>query len=128
MPLDHPPSPASLSDYLAAERTFLAWIRTGLALMGFGFVIARFAVFLQEIHQQQPPQTQAHTGLSLWFGTAVILLGVAVNLFAAWRHLHLVRQLNRGTPSHFHPSTHALLVAVVLAFIGLCMAIYLTFL
>jgi hypothetical protein len=34
------------SDYLAAERTFLAWIRTGLALMGFGFVVARFGLFL----------------------------------------------------------------------------------
>jgi uncharacterized membrane protein YidH (DUF202 family) len=40
---------ASPSDYLAAERTFLAWIRTGLALMGFGFVVARFGLFLREI-------------------------------------------------------------------------------
>jgi putative membrane protein len=40
---------ASLSDYLAAERTFLAWIRTGLALMGFGFVVLRFGLFLQQI-------------------------------------------------------------------------------
>ncbi|MGA7413059.1 MAG: DUF202 domain-containing protein [Bryobacteraceae bacterium] len=40
---------ASLSDYLAAERTFLAWIRTGLALMGFGFVVARFGLFLQAL-------------------------------------------------------------------------------
>src|SRR5271170_3293990 len=40
---------AALSDYLAAERTMLAWIRTGLALMGFGFVVARFGLFLQEI-------------------------------------------------------------------------------
>jgi putative membrane protein len=38
---------AALSDYLAAERTLLAWIRTGLALMGFGFVVARFGLFLQ---------------------------------------------------------------------------------
>ena len=38
----------SPSDYLAAERTFLAWIRTGLALMGFGFVVARFGLFLRE--------------------------------------------------------------------------------
>ena len=37
------------SDYLAAERTFLAWIRTGLALMGFGFVVARFGLFLQAL-------------------------------------------------------------------------------
>jgi uncharacterized membrane protein YidH (DUF202 family) len=39
---------ASLSDYLAAERTLLAWIRTGLALMGSGFVVARFGLFLQQ--------------------------------------------------------------------------------
>lgn len=35
--------------YLAAERTLLAWIRTGLALMGFGFVVARFGLFLREV-------------------------------------------------------------------------------
>ena len=33
------------SDFLAAERAFLAWIRSGLALMGFGFVVARFGLF-----------------------------------------------------------------------------------
>jgi putative membrane protein len=38
-----------LRDYLAAERTLLPWIRTGLALMGFGFVVARFGLFLQEL-------------------------------------------------------------------------------
>jgi inner membrane protein YidH len=40
---------ADLRGYLAAERTFLAWTRTGLALMGFGFVVARFALFLQQL-------------------------------------------------------------------------------
>jgi putative membrane protein len=36
------PRSFGVSDYLAVERTFLAWIRTGLAFMGFGFVVARF--------------------------------------------------------------------------------------
>src|SRR5579864_54635 len=49
----------ALSDYLAAERTLLAWIRTGLALMGFGFVVARFGLFLQQLqllqHSPSPP-------------------------------------------------------------------------
>jgi hypothetical protein len=48
---------AGLSDLLAAEGTFLAWIRTGLALMGFGFVVARFGLFLKQMQflQQTPP-------------------------------------------------------------------------
>ena len=45
--------PSNLSDYLVAERTFLAWIRTGLALAGFGFVIARFGLFLRAMRLDQ---------------------------------------------------------------------------
>src|SRR5579875_1682734 len=67
-------------DYLAAERTFLAWIRTGLALMGFGFVVARFGLFLQLLQVRQPGIASESTGLSLWFGTALIALGVVVDV------------------------------------------------
>jgi len=65
-----------LSDYLAAERTLLAWIRTGLALMGFVFVVARFGLFLQQLQAMQPaPAAQAY-GISVWFGTALIAVGI----------------------------------------------------
>jgi uncharacterized protein (DUF302 family)/uncharacterized membrane protein YidH (DUF202 family) len=118
------PSPG-LSDSLAAERTFLAWIRTGLALMGFGFVVARFGLFLQQLQViQRAPSTQ-YSGPSLWFGTALILLGVVVNLLSAWHHLRLVRELKRGEVVHSRPSTQAVMVAVFLALVGLAMAIYL---
>ena len=110
---------ADVRDFLAAERTFLAWIRTGLALMGFGFVVARFGLFLQQLH------SVASYGLSLWFGTALIVLGVVVNLLSAWHHLRLVRELNRGGPVPSRPSTQAVLVALFLALVGLAMAIYL---
>ncbi len=61
---------AALSDYLAAERTLLAWVRTGLALMGFGFVVARFGLFLQQLAAIE--HSQQSYGVSLWFGTALI--------------------------------------------------------
>lgn len=111
--------------FSAAERTFLAWIRTGLALMGFGFVVARFGLFLQQVQFiQRTPSTKSY-GLSLWFGTALIVLGVVVNLLSAWHHLRLVRELNRGGSVPSRPSTQAVVIALFLALVGLAMAIYL---
>ena len=115
---------ADLRDYLAAERTLLAWIRTGLALMGFGFVVARFGVFLQELQATQGIPQQSF-GFSLWSGTALIIVGVMVNLFAGWRHARLVRELNRGEDIQFRPSMLAIAIACFLALIGLVMAIHL---
>ena len=81
---------AASADYLAAERTLLAWIRTGLALMGFGFVVARFGLFLQRLQAVEKTFSAQSYGLSLWFGTALIAAGVFVNLFAGWQHARLV--------------------------------------
>jgi len=72
--MDAPTKPtqkADIRDYLAAERTLLAWIRTGLALTGFGFVMARFGVFLQQLQATQHTAVQSY-GLSWWFGKVLI--------------------------------------------------------
>jgi putative membrane protein len=116
---------ADLRDYLAAERTLLAWIRTGLALMGFGFVVARFGLFLQEFQLVEHASSMRHYGLSLWFGTALIAAGVVVNLFAAWHHSQLIRGLDRGDPAHSRSSMQPIAIALFLALVGLAMAIYL---
>lgn len=126
--MDNPASTrqrAALSDYLAAERTFLAWIRTGLALMGFGFVVARFGLFLQQLQVVQNAFSREPFGLSLWFGTALIAVGVIVNAFAGWQHVKLVRELERGEMPSSRPSSQAVAIAFVLALVGLAMAIYL---
>ncbi len=116
---------AGLSDYLAAERTLLAWIRTGLALMGFGFVVARFGLFLQQLQVAQHTLAAHSYGLSLWFGTALIAVGVVVNLFSGWQHARLVRELDRGQQMHSRPPTLAVTIALFLALVGLAMTIYL---
>ncbi len=115
----------SPSDYLAAERTFLAWIRTGLALMGFGFVVARFGLFLQALQNGHSNVQARPYGPSFWFGTALIVLGVVVNIVCARNHVRLVHQLNEGRPVINHPSSLAIGVAAILAVVGVAMAIYL---
>src|SRR6202161_4616834 len=87
--------------YLAEERTFLAWIRTGLAMMGFGFVVARFGLFLRELAAVRDVSPQHSTGLSLWVGTTLVILGVAVNVAAAVKHWYTVRRLDRGQQLRF---------------------------
>lgn len=116
---------ADLRDYLAAERTFLAWIRTGLALMGFGFVVARFGIFLQQLRLIDHASPTPSSGVSLWFGTALIAVGVVVNLSSSWRHVRLVRELDRAEPAGTGFLNQAVAVALFLALIGLAMAIYL---
>src|SRR6516225_9821849 len=114
-----------LRDALAAERTFLAWIRTGLALMGFGFVVARFGLFLKQVALIQHLRSVSSYGLSLWFGTALIAVGVLVFVFSAWHHIRLVRELNRGDVLPSRPSMAAVAIALFLAVVGLAMEIYL---
>jgi putative membrane protein len=127
--LSHTGRPDSLSNdpriYLAAERTFLSWIRTGVALMGFGFVVARFGVFLREFAQNNAASGEHHTGFSLPVGVALIGMGILVNVIAAIRHRRYVRAIDAGCFRQSFGSAFAFSIAGLLALIGLAVAIYL---
>ena len=110
----------------AEERTFLAWIRTGIAMMGFGFVVARFGLFLMELQatRHDPPTTLRG---SFWLGTGLIVLGTLVNLVAAVDHIRFRRNLARGV--YYTPRwSMATAVALTVAALGISMTVYLLFL
>jgi putative membrane protein len=112
--------------YMAVERTFLAWIRTGLSLMGFGFVVARFGLFLRELGETAFDQSVRVTGFSMWAGTTMLLVGVAINVVAAIQHVKTIRDLNAGIEIVGKPSMTGIVLALLMAAAGLTMAAYLT--
>lgn len=110
--------------YFAAERTFLAWIRTGLALMGFGFVVARFGLFLRELRVTAAPSNHS-PGVSLWAGTALVLVGVIIDVVSSFRYARMIRDLNSGREPTGRPSSLAIALAITLALIGIAISAYL---
>jgi putative membrane protein len=113
----------------AAERTLLAWMRTGLALMGFGFVVARFGLFLREIALAGQVVAHQHsTRWSLWIGVVLIALGVIVSVAASWEYFRYIQFAGRGVQYTPRTAVLAVIVAVILAVLGVLMAAYLVFL
>jgi putative membrane protein len=101
-------------------------MRTGLALMGFGFVVARFGLFLREI--AAAGHVVAHrqsTGWSLWIGVGLITLGVVVSLVAASEYYRFAQLSKRGVPFVPRTTLLAAVVAFILAILGIVMAVYL---
>lgn len=122
--------PSELDDprtYFAAERTFLAWIRTGLGLMGVGFALARFGLFLREF-QATRNAIPHHTGVSVYSGVGLVALGVLVNVSAIAHHIRTTRELRTGSWIPGRISVQAVALSALLAVIGVGMGIYLVFL
>jgi putative membrane protein len=112
--------------YMAAERTFLAWIRTGIGLMAFGFVVARFGVFLRQMLLLDENQAFTNgSGVSLWMGIGFIAAGVVVHAVAAVRHCSYVRALREGRFQQAFGSAFALSLAAALGVAGVAMAVFL---
>jgi putative membrane protein len=105
----------------ALERTLLAWVRTALAFMGFGFVVGRFGLFLEQSTAQQ----EENVLVSRWLGTGLVVLGVLVQALALADNRRQLERLRRGQlmlPDRWSPGA---VLATLLVVIGLAMAVYL---
>jgi putative membrane protein len=110
---------------LAGERTLLAWVRTGLALMAFGFVVARFGVFLRELAPLHPDANQSSAAPSFWFGTVLVVLGAVVNVLAAMEHVHFIRRLDLQQPYRPPRWSLGIIVSLTLALVAVLLTLYL---
>ena len=117
-------NPNRARDHLANERTFLAWLRTGVAVIVFGFALGRFAVAIREL-----AGTLGHTvpspGVSVWFGTVAIAGGVLLTLAGLLRYRQTRRQLDA---EQFEPAGVVVdLIAALTALFGVVLAVSLLY-
>ena len=113
--------------FFAAERTVLAWVRSGITVMGIGFVVARFGLFLQIVGASSADGRNVHHAHwpSNALGIALVVLGSLMILAALYNHYTYVRTLPReDVPSPPLPWMTTF-VCVTLAAIGFVLAAYL---
>lgn len=107
----------------AAERTLLAWVRTSVTLMGLGFVVARFGVFLAVLRGAAAPA--GHHGLSAWIGIAFVVLATVVLGVALRQHVRFVRALGPREVPVGYGTWLPTFTAAALAVTGGLLALYL---
>lgn len=104
------------TEYLANERTYLAWVRTSVAIMSLGFVVAKFDVWLNMLATRIGTNSESHSAVpSTPVGLAMIGLGGVMVVLAAWRYEMTNRAIARGsvTPNRWLAILIALAVAVL---------------
>jgi len=109
--------------FFAAERTLLAWLQTGLAVIGIGFLVARFGLFLRMLRQ---PSAESEPMLaSSVIGIGFVILGAAIIAVSAWQHARFCNKLAASQrPAHYW-TTFGVGASLLIAAFGMALAVYL---
>ena len=111
-------------DHLANERTFLAWVRTGAAIVVFGFAIGRFSIAIRQLSALQGHGVRT-AGLSVWMGSGTIAAGLLLVIAGLFRYRKNRARLESG---NFEPAGFGLdLLTILTVIIGLALAAYLIY-
>ncbi len=113
---------AGPADHLANERTFLAWIRTSIALMGFGFVIVKFALFIREISVALGDKVVVPgRGYSAVIGVIMVGIGAVMATLAYLRYSNIEKQLNNN---EYFPSKWLSVMVTICIVIGSILLVF----
>ena len=114
------------SDHAANERTFLAWVRTAIAVMAFGFVIERFDLFLQvmasQTQRQVSPHSQAFANVA---GLAFIAIGVGIVAIAGFRFARTTKEIETDDQVPSTGERFDLALAALIGLLGVSLFLYL---
>lgn len=115
--------------FFAAERTMLAWIRTGLTVIALGFVVARFGLFLTLLGAASPAMAsvQHHHWVSNIVGIVLVALGTVVVLLAIYNHRAFVRTLPAQDVPQLPMAWLTTFFSLAIAASGMILAVYLAF-
>lgn len=112
------------SDHLANERTFLAWIRTSIGIMAFGFVVVKFSLFVKQISMILGKENIIHSkGYSGILGIVLVAVGTVTAVLSYVRYINSEKQLNEGYYKH-----SSLLITVLTTFIFLVSVLLIVYL
>lgn len=115
-------------DHAANERTYLAWIRTAIALMGFGFVIEKFDLFLRYIGNAVPGAAIPHsTHVAQGAGLAMMAIGLAIIMFSTWSFLKNLRLIDASGAQSYQGKLPNLILGAVVAALGIFLILYVGF-
>lgn len=108
--------------FFAAERTLLAWNRTSLALMAFGFVIERFGLFVAILLPKHDLPLQR--GLSFWTGLTFVLLGAAVAAYSTVQYRTVLRTLKPIEIPEGYRTAPGIISNLIVAVLGIILTVY----
>ncbi len=109
--------------FFAAERTLLAWNRTSLALMAFGFAIERFGLFVRML--RQPPVPSPDVQMSFWIGTALVALGSIAAVLATVQYRKVLKLLRPIEIPHRYWANLSAFVTLSVAAVGVALVVHL---
>lgn len=102
------------NDHLANERTFLAWIRTSIAIMGFGFVVVKFSMFVRQLSVMlQGPVLAQPKGYSGTIGILLVALGALTTLLAFVNYRKVRMQIENNSYSSAPSFINALTISII---------------